>query len=251
MRTTLAMMSFGKIVLIISILSLCFHASIYAADIKLQWDANTEPDLDHYVVYWGADFDPPYGYESGNIDKSQTTYTVTGLSDGKNYYFVAKAVNTEGLESEYSDVVSIDNPDSYTIVIEEDGYTVVIEQGAPPSGSGAGGGGCFIATAAYGSNMDKHVKILTEFRDKRLVTNPIGRSIVDTYYKFSPPVASYLHKHHSARAIVRYALIPIIGIAYLSLFIHPLVLLFAFFFMLLIGVYFFKRSAIRSEHSTM
>jgi len=242
MRTTLAMMSFGKIVLIISILSLCFHASIYAADIKLQWDANTEPDLDHYVVYWGLDSFVYSSEKKGDlIDKDTTTYTVTGLSDGKTYYFTARAFDIEGLKSDYSNIVSS----------TDDPYVEVTEQETPPSGSGAGGGGCFIATAAYGSKMDKHVKILTEFKDKRLVTNPIGRSIVDAYYKFSPPVASYLYIHHSARAIVRYALIPIISIAYLSLFIHPLALLFAFFFMLLIGVYFFKRSAIRRQRSAM
>ena len=240
MKTTLAMMSFGKIVLIISILSLCFHASIYAADIKLQWDANTEPDLDHYVVYWGIDFDPPYGYNSGTIDKSQTTYTVTGLSDDKMYYFAAKAFNAEGFESDWSNVVDTDDPSE-----------PVTEQGPPPSVSGAGGGGCFIATAAYGSNMNRHVKILTKFRDKRLITNSIGRSIVDAYYKFSPTVADYLYKHPFARGIVRYALIPITGIAYVSLCIHPLVLLFAFIFMLLTGVYFFKQSAIRRQHSAM
>ena len=111
--------------------------------------------------------------------------------------------------------------------------------------------GCFIATAVYGSNMDWHVKILSKFRDKRLVTNPIGRSIVDAYYKFSPPVASYLHKHPSARAIVRYALVPITSMAYLSISIHPLVLLFTLMLLLLIGVYFFKRSAIRRQHSAM
>ena len=103
------------------------------------------------------------------------------------------------------------------------------------------GVGCFIATAAYGSNMDRHVKILTEFKDKRLVTNSIGRGIVDAYYTLSPPVASYLHKHPLARAIVRYALVPITGIAYISLFIHPLVLSFTFIFMLLTGVYCVRR----------
>jgi hypothetical protein len=242
MRTTLAMMSFGKIALIISVVSLCFQTVIYAKDVNvtLQWDANTEPDLDHYVIYWGINFDPPYGYNSGNIDKSQTTYTVTGLTDGKNYYFTAKAVNTQGYESEYSDIVSIDNP-----------YGAAAEKEAPISGSGAGGGGCFIATAAYGSNMDWHVKILSKFRDRRLVTNPIGRSIVDTYYTLSPPVASYLCNHPFEKAIVRYALIPITGIAYISLFIHPLALLFAFIFMLLTGIYFFKRLAIRSKCSAM
>jgi hypothetical protein len=208
------MMSFGKIALIISVVSLCFQTSIYAKDVKLQWDANAEPDLDHYVVYWGISFDPPYGHNSGNIDKSQTTYTVTGLSDDKTYYFAAKAFDTEGLVSDYSNIVSTNDP-----------YGVVTEEGPPPpTGSGAGGGGCFIATAAYGSNMDRHVKILTEFRDRRLVTNPIGRGIVDAYYKFSPPVANFLHNHTFARAVVRYTLIPITGIAYVSLSIHPLAL---------------------------
>ena len=88
-----------------------------------------------------------------------------------------------------------------------------VQAGSPSGSSGRStddvAGGCFIATAAYGSYMDRHVKILTEFKDKRLVTNPIGRSIVDAYYKFSPPIAGYLHKHSSARAIVRYALVPI------------------------------------------
>lgn len=241
-------MSFGKIALIISVLSLCFQTSIYAKDVTLQWDASTEP-LDHYVIYWGIDFDPPYGYNSEDkddfIDKNTTTYTVTGLSDDKTYYFVARAVDTEGLKSDYSNIVSTNDP--FGVVPEEEGpHGIVTEEGAPPSGFGAGGGGCFIATAAYGSNMDRHVKILTEFKDKRLVTNPIGRSIVDAYYTLSPPVASYLHKHPFEKAIVRYALVPITGIAYISLYIHPLAFLFAFIFMLLTGVYCFKRSAIRS-----
>jgi len=105
--------------------------------------------------------------------------------------------------------------------------------------------GVLSLSLTFDSNMDRHVKILTEFKDKRLVTNPIGRSIVDAYYKFSPAVADYLHKHLFARAIVRYALIPITGIAYISLYIHPLVLLFAFALMLLIGVY-FSRYSVRS-----
>ena len=82
----------------------------YGSDATLQWDANTEHDLDHYVIYWGIDFDPPYGYNSEDkgdfINKNTTTYTVTGLSDDKMYYFAAKAFDAEGLGSDYSNVVS-------------------------------------------------------------------------------------------------------------------------------------------------
>jgi len=115
----------------------------------------------------------------------------------------------------------------------------------------AAGGGCFIATAAYGSHMDWHVETLSKFRDRYLSTNSIGRDILKGYYKFSPAVADYLHKHPFARVIVRYALIPITGIAYISLSIHPLALLFAFILLLLTGIYFFKRSEIRRQRSAM
>ena len=98
MRSILDIISSWKIALIISALLLCFQASIYAKDVTLQWDANTEPDLDHYVIYWGIYFDPPYAYNSGNINKSLTNYTVTGLSDGKIYYFAVKAFNLGDLE---------------------------------------------------------------------------------------------------------------------------------------------------------
>jgi len=91
--------------------------------------------------------------------------------------------------------------------------------------------------------MDKHVKILAEFRDKRLLTNPIGRRIVDAYYKFSPPVADYLRNHSIAQALVRYALVPIAGIAYISLYIHPFVLLSASAIRLLSVAYLVKHSS--------
>ena len=226
MRRTLNSMPYLKIALIISALLLCFQTFTYAEDITLEWDANAEPDLDHYVVYWGTDFDPPYANNSEDeddfIDNNTTTYTVTGLSGDTVYYFAVKAFDTEGLESNYSNVVSADIPGG-------------------SGGGGGGGGGCFIATAAFGSNMDWHVKILSEFRDRRLASNPIGRSIIDTYYKFSPPVADYLSKHPSARTVMRYVVVPITGIASISLSIHPLVLLCAFIFLLLTGVYLARR----------
>jgi len=105
----------------------------------------------------------------------------------------------------------------------------------------AAGGGCFIATAAYGSNMDWHVKILSRFRDRRLLTNPIGQRIVNVYYKLSPAVANYLYKYPFARAVVRFALFPITGIAYISLLIHPLVLVCTFIVLLLGGFYYARR----------
>jgi len=123
----------------------------------------------------------------------------------------------------------------------------------PPEDIALGGGGssgCFIATAAFGSNMDRHVQILSEFRDNRLLTSPAGHRMVDLYYKFSPPAAYFLRQHPAARVVVRYSLIPLTGVAYLALCIHPVALLFGFILLVLTGMYCGRRfSQSRSNFS--
>jgi subtilisin family serine protease len=55
--------------------------------------------------------------------------------------------------------------------------------GSSVSSSGGGdGGGCFIATAAYGSVMHPYVEKLRQFRDRHLLTNGIGKRFVEAYY---------------------------------------------------------------------
>jgi hypothetical protein len=74
--------------------------------------------------------------------------------------------------------------------------------------SEAGGGGCFIATAAYGSYLDSHVQMLRDFRDSYMVTNPVGRNLVSAYYKLSPPLAEFIDEHPALKPIVRVGLVP-------------------------------------------
>ncbi len=78
-------------------------------------------------------------------------------------------------------------------------------------------GGCFIATAAYGSLMEPHVKILRQFRDVFLKPSAIGQKFVSAYYRYSPPVADFIAKHDGLRAVVRVALLPLIGMSYMLL----------------------------------
>lgn len=83
-----------------------------------------------------------------------------------------------------------------------------------PSG---GGGGCFIATAAFGSPLEKHVRILRDFRDRRLLTNGPGRAFVKFYYEVSPVIAAKISQSTTGRFVTRIALMPLVGAAYISL----------------------------------
>ena len=76
------------------------------------------------------------------------------------------------------------------------------------------GGGCFIATAAYGSLMEPHVKLLRQFRDRFLLTNPVGRTFVHLYYTYSPPMAKFISGHEGLRMVVRWSLFPLVGISW-------------------------------------
>jgi endonuclease YncB( thermonuclease family) len=81
---------------------------------------------------------------------------------------------------------------------------------------------CFIATAAYGSPLDPHVKILRRFRDTYLLTNKLGRRFVRIYYSYSPVIADYISKHDNLKAITRFTLLPIIGLSWIVLKLGPI-----------------------------
>lgn len=76
------------------------------------------------------------------------------------------------------------------------------------TGSIGGGGGCFIATAAYGTPMAAEVRYLRAFRDQYLLTNAIGRGFVRAYYAVSPALADLLRDNVFLRAWVRLWLKP-------------------------------------------
>ena len=86
----------------------------------------------------------------------------------------------------------------------EDGKCVVEERG----------GGCLIATAAYGSEMAPQVQFLREIRDGKIMATQSGTAFMtgfnQFYYSFSPAVADYERENPVFKETVKLTLTPLL-----------------------------------------
>jgi serine protease len=105
--------------------------------------------------------------------------------------------------------------------------TFTISTSAPVA-AGGGGGGCFIATAAFGTPLEKHVQILRDFRDRVLLNSSAGKAFVQFYYRTSPAIADKIAPSEGLRFITRAMLMPVIGAAYLIVHLGMLMTMLLF-----------------------
>jgi hypothetical protein len=78
--------------------------------IALAWDANAQPELAGYKLYYGTE---PNAY-SVSVDVGMATasggtvtFTLGGLTPGQTYYIAATAYDASQAETNYSDEVSV------------------------------------------------------------------------------------------------------------------------------------------------
>ena len=78
----------------------------------------------------------------------------------------------------------------------------------------SGGGGCLIATAAFGSEMAPQVQFLREIRDNTVMTTQSGTAFMtgfnQFYYSFSPYVADYERENPIFKEAVKVTLTPLL-----------------------------------------
>ena len=78
----------------------------------------------------------------------------------------------------------------------------------------SGGGGCLIATAAFGSEMAPQVQFLREIRDNTVMTTQSGTAFMtgfnQFYYSFSPYVADYERENPVFKEAVKVTLTPLL-----------------------------------------
>jgi len=125
--------------------------------------------------------------KSGNSTHAES---LNGLSSNTEYNFKAQL--------KYNDTVIEGTTLQFTTDTSSD----------PPSS-----GGCFIATAAYGTPTAEQINVLREFRDIVLLESTAGSQFVALYYQLSPPVADVISGSSFLRTLVRELLVdPIVWV---------------------------------------
>ena len=85
----------------------------------------------------------------------------------------------------------------------------------PSTPSNEEGGGCLIATAAYGSELAPQVQMLREIRDNQLMNTESGSAFMSTfneaYYSFSPYIADLERESPVFKEIVKAGLTPMLS----------------------------------------
>ena len=81
-------------------------------------------------------------------------------------------------------------------------------------GTGTEGGGCLIATAAFGSELAPQVQFLRELRDNTVLQTESGTNFMtgfnQFYYSFSPVIADYERENPAFKEAVKLTLTPLL-----------------------------------------
>jgi chitodextrinase len=202
---------------------------VSAALVQISWTASTDDvGVAGYRVYRGsALLGEPIG----------TSWSDTTVAAETAYSYVVTAVDAAGNESFASDVLLVTTPavnqpaegepeDGDPDAADPDAEGPVDSDaatggdgdgGESEDGDGSGSGGCFIATAAFGSPLESEVKLLKDVRDQYLRAFTLGEKFIGLYYRYSPPIAGVIAESDGLRSLVRGALWPVVGLAWLTL----------------------------------
>lgn len=191
-------------------------------------------------VVYGTEKTPTYAEEETSEDDAADSETGTDTAD-----------NDTAVESNESGGSIFPNPDTEGTVFPDSVNYSIVRLGSTDSGSGTGSyiseitnitpgtlyyvrayavlsngevlygdeytfltdDSCFIATAAYGSILEKQVVVLRQFRDSYLLTNTAGQHLVALYYSFSPPIADIIRGNAGLQTAARAALFPAVLLA--------------------------------------
>jgi hypothetical protein len=164
-------------------------------------------------------------FTAGGMIKAKGDYTVKAKWGAQSNQTVFKYAGSSG-----ASVVQEETPEpTQTQVVDEEPEVdeePVMESSQPVCGPGTvlknnvcvaeqqGGGGCLIATAAFGSEMAPQVQFLREIRDGTVLQTQSGSTFMtgfnQFYYSFSPAIADYERENPAFKETVKIAITPML-----------------------------------------
>jgi hypothetical protein len=188
--------------------------------VELTWQAAA--GASGYRIHYGIGSTAENQVDAGNV----TTFSVTGLANGTSYRFAVGTLSSatyfvvvtahdstpQRHESAPSEEASVQAGGTEEAALSNE-LTARPEQTVAYPALPDQGGGCFIATAAYGADWQAEVQALRDFRDRYLLPYAAGRWFVARYYELSPGVAAYIEDHPSTKPVVRSLLTPLVVFA--------------------------------------
>jgi len=148
------------------------------------------------------------GFSSMIIKVDNLLYTIQYSNDLRSYEKNLRDFTLVVESMQFSDIVNVKAETGATST--EGGYdgTLLDTEETPE------GGGCLIATAAYGSEMAPQVQFLREIRDGKVMTTQSGTTFMtgfnQFYYSFSPAVADYERENPVFKEVVKVTLTPML-----------------------------------------
>ncbi|WP_298273270.1 Ig-like domain-containing protein [Geobacter sp.] len=105
----------------------------FARDVTLQWNPVSDGSVTGYKVYYNVDSSGTPFNGAGAVQgtspvdtRNVTSATLTGLDPSRSYYFAVTAYNASGVESSYSNVVSVAEAVPPTVTITSPGANSTI-----------------------------------------------------------------------------------------------------------------------------
>jgi len=164
-------------------------------------------------------------FTAGGMINVEGDYTVKAKWGAQSNQTVFKYGGSSG-----APVVAEETPEpTQTEVVDEEPEVdeePVMESSQPVCGPGTvlknnvcvaeqqGGGGCLIATAAFGSEMAPQVQFLREIRDGTVLQTESGSTFMtgfnQFYYSFSPAIADYERENSAFKETVKIAITPML-----------------------------------------
>ena len=163
----------------------------------------TEPDYQIKSVNGGL-----IATITSSTDLENSGWFFTSNSNGKiegRYLF-----GTDSSVSKQDLIFSITNNKSEYLGVQLERPVEVTESESPESP----GGGCLIATAAFGSEMAPQVQFLREIRDNTVLQTESGTNFMASfnhfYYSFSPAIADYERENPAFKETIKLTLTPLL-----------------------------------------